>query len=116
MLKASALYIVIVIALVIGVLCSSLIVVAYFYKIQYLRKTRYDQLENNLTSGINILITSTDTSYSHGKTFSLFNDDADSVALKRFFWGMYDIGIVEAINQRDTLYKTFTLASTIDSA
>ncbi|MFI5139796.1 MAG: hypothetical protein ACHQIM_18385 [Sphingobacteriales bacterium] len=116
MLKASALYIVIIIALVIAVLCSSLIVAAYFYKIQYLRKTRYDQLENNLASGINILIASADTSYTHGKTFSLFNDDADSVALKRFFWGMYDIGTVEAINQRDTLYKTFTLANAIDSA
>ncbi|MFI5139274.1 MAG: hypothetical protein ACHQIM_15730 [Sphingobacteriales bacterium] len=116
MLKASALYIVIIIALVIGVLCSSLIVAAYFYKIQYQRKTLYDQLENNLTSGVNILIASADTSYAHGKTFSLFNNDADSVAVKRFFWGMYDIGIVEAFNQRDTLYKTFSLANAIDSA
>jgi len=116
MLKASALYIVIIIALVIAVLCSSLIVAAYFYKTQYQRKTRYDQLDNNLTSGINILIAGTDTSYSHGKTFSLFNDDADSVALKRFFWGMYDIGTVQSFSQKDTLFKTFSMANMIDSS
>jgi len=116
MLKASALYIVIIIALVIGVICSSLIVAAYFYKIQYQRKTRYDQLENNLNSGVNILIASTDTSYAKGKTFSLFNNDEDSVSLKRFFWGVYDIGAAEAFNQKDTLYRTFSLANTIDSS
>jgi hypothetical protein len=116
MLKASALYIVIIIALVIGVLCSSLIVAAYFYKIQYQRKIRYDQLENNLNSGINILIAGTDTSYSKEKTFSLFNGDADSVSLKKVSWGVYDIGAVKAFIQKDTLYKTFSLANTIDSS
>src|SRR5258707_924804 len=115
MLKASALYIVIIIALVIAVLCSSLIVAAYFYKTQYQKKFRYDQLDNNVSSGINLLLASTDTAYSGGKTFSLFNNDADSVSLKRFFWGLYDIGIAEAFIQKDTLFKTFSIANTIDS-
>jgi hypothetical protein len=116
MLKASALYIVIIIALVIAVLCSSLIVAAYFYKIQYQKKIRYDQLENNLGSGINILTASTDTSYAIAKTFSLFNNETDSVSIKRVFWGMYNIGVAEAFNQKDTLYKTFSIANTIDSS
>src|SRR5258708_2870421 len=116
MLKASALYIVIIIALVIGVLCSSLIVAAYFYKIQYQRKFRYDQLENNLSSGINILLASSDTTYAAGKTLSLFNNESDSVSLKRFAWGVYDIGTVKAFSQKDSLYKTFTIANVIDSS
>jgi len=116
MLRASALYIVIIIALVIGLLCSSLIVAAYFYKIQYQKKFRYDQLENNLASGINILTAAGDSSYASGKTFSLFNTDADSVSLKTISWGVYDIGVAEAFIQKDTLFKTFSLASTIDSA
>jgi hypothetical protein len=115
MLKASALYIVIIIALVIAVLCSSLIVAAYFYKMQYQKKIRYDQLENNLESGINLLIANTDTSYVNGKTFSLFNNETDSVSLKRMFWGVYDIGGSKAFSQKDTLYKTFSIANTIDS-
>ncbi|MDB5008618.1 MAG: hypothetical protein JWP45_3011 [Mucilaginibacter sp.] len=116
MLKASALYIVIVIALVIGLLCSSLIIAAYFYKIQYQQKFRYDKLTNNLSSGINILLASTDTAYNNGKTFSLFGGDADSVSLKKVSWGLYDIGVAKAFIQRDTLYKTFSIANTIDSA
>ncbi len=58
---------------------------------------------------------STDAAYSSGKTFSLFNNDADSVSLKRFFWGLYNIGIAEAFIQKDTLFKTFSIANTIDS-
>jgi hypothetical protein len=116
MVKASALYIVIIIALVIAVLCSSLIVAAYFYKSQYQKKFRYYQLENNVSSGVNILLASQDTAYSNGRTFSLFNGDADSVFLKRLFWGAYDIGEVEAFIQKDTLFKTFSIAKAVDSS
>jgi len=116
MVKASALYIVIVIALVIGVVCASLIATSFYYKIQYQKKARYDQLNNNLASGINILLGTADTAYSAGKTFSLFNNESDSVYLKKANWGIYTIGVAEAFNQRDTLYKTFTIANRIDSA
>jgi hypothetical protein len=115
MLKASALYIVIIIALVIAVVCSSLIVSGYFYKLQYQKKFRYDNLENNLGSGINILVTSADTAYAAEKTFSLFNGDADSVSLHSLSWGIYDIGIVKAFIQKDTLFKTFSIANAVDS-
>ena len=114
MLKASALYIVIIIALVIGVLCSSLIVAAYFYKLQYQKKIRYDQLERNVYSGVNILINSEDTS-SVERTLSLFGTDADSVSLKKIHWGLFDIGISKAFIQKDTLYKVFSVANRIDS-
>jgi len=107
---------VIVIALVIAVLCSSLIVVAYFYRSEYQRKFRYDQLENNLTSGINVLLASSDTAYSKPTTLSLFNGNADSVTLQKMAWGIYDIGLVKAFTQSDSLYRTFSLAHAIDSS
>jgi hypothetical protein len=117
MLKASALYMVIVIALVIGVVCSSLIVVAYFYKSEYQRKFRYDQLRNNLNSGINILLASNaDSAYSHQTTLSLFNKEADSVTIQKSNWGIYDICTVKAYIQNDTLFKTFLIANSVDSA
>jgi len=99
MIRASALYMVIVIALVIAVLCSSLIVVAYFYRSEYQRKFRYDQLENNLKSGINVLLASSDTAYSKQTTLSLFNGNADSVTLQKMDWGIYNIGMVKAFTQ-----------------
>ncbi len=115
MLKGSALYIVIIIALVIGLLCAALIVAAYFYKTEYQKKFRYEKLENNLSSGINILLAGADIPYSQEKTFSLFANDEDSVTLKRISWGLYDIGIVKAFSQRDTLFKILSIANSIDS-
>jgi cytoskeletal protein CcmA (bactofilin family) len=116
MIKASALYIVIVMALVIGLLCSSLIVAAYFYKAQYQQKFRYDQLENNVNSGANILLANNDSTYANGKIFSLFGNDSDSVSLQKLAWGVYDVGISRAFIQKDTLYKTFMMANVIDSS
>jgi len=115
MLKASALYIVIVIALVIGVICSLLIVVAYSYRAEYQKKFRYDKLSSNLHSGINLLLASPDSSYLKQRRIDLFGTNADSVILQRKIWGIYDIGVVQAFVQRDTLYKTFSIASPIDS-
>jgi len=116
MVKASALYIVIIIALVIGILCSSLIVVAYFYRYEYQKKFRQDHLQNNLSSGINILLAATDQSYSKPGTLSLFGNGDDSVSLQKFQWGVYDIGVVKAFIQHDTLYKAFSMANTIDTS
>ncbi len=116
MLKASALYIVIIIALVIGLICSSLIVSAYFYRMEYQKKFRYDQLENNVCSGVNILLASEDTSYAKARIFSLFGSDADSVSLQRFPWGVYDVGISKAFIQKDTIVKVFSFANAVDSS
>jgi hypothetical protein len=115
MLKASAMYIVIIIALVIALLCSALIVAAFFYRIEYQKKFRFDQLDNNVNSGVNILLAGSDTSYNDGSIVSLFNNGADSVSLKKTFWGMYDIGASAAFIQKDTLYKIFSIAYSIDS-
>jgi len=115
MLKASALYMVIIIALVIGVICSSLIASAYFYRAQYQKTARYSLLQNNLTSGINILLAGDDTTYEQEKTFSLFQTETDTVTINRIFWGLYDIGTVKAFIQKDTLYQSLSIAHTLDS-
>ena len=115
MIRASALYMAIVMSLVIGLICSSLLLLAYFYKSQYLRKARMDRLQHNLVSGINILETTTDTVYRQGKTFSLFEGENDSVRLKAIPWGIFDVNVAESFKQRDTLYKVFTNAYVIDS-
>lgn len=116
MLKASALYIVIIIALVIGVLCSSLIVSAYYYKLQYQKKFRYDRLQNNLSSGINILLGTNTSDYKNEKAFTLFSQEDDSVSLKKMPWGVFDIGLCKAFIQSDTLYKAFSIANAVDSS
>lgn len=115
MLKASALYIVIVIALVIAVICSSLITAAYFYKLQYQKAFRYGILQNNLASAVNILLVS-EADYNEPKMISLFQQDNDTVQLMRKPWGLFQVGAVRAFIQQDTLTKVFTLGDGIDSA
>lgn len=115
MVKASALYLVIVIALVIGVICSALIAGAYYYRIQYQRQMRYSLLQNNAASGINYLLAGK-MEWDAPKTFSLFNKDNDSVLLEKKFWGIYDVCVVRAFIQADTLTKVFTMAHPVDSA
>jgi hypothetical protein len=109
-------YLVIVIALVIAVLCSSLIVVAYFYRQGSQRNARYAALELNLNSGINILLASSDSAYSRQTVFNLFDGSTDSVSLQKMAWGIFDIGIVKSFRQKDTLFRAFSLANSIDSA
>jgi len=116
MVRATALYLVIIIALVIGLICSSLVAVAYFYRAEYQRKFRYDQLSHNLSSGINILLSTPDSAYQKETKFSLFGNGNDSITLHRKTWGIFDVGIVRAIIQGDTIYKGFSIANTVDSA
>lgn len=115
MIKASALYIVIVIALVIAALCSAVILSAYFYTSVYQAKFRSDRLQNNLRSGIRVLLTSKDSIYREAQIISLFDNGEDTVSLQRSTWGVFDIGIVQAFEQRDTLCRVFSIASTLDS-
>jgi len=116
MLKASALYIVIIIALVIAVICSSLIVTAYYYRLEYQKAFRYTLLQTNLGSAENILLADLDTAYTFPKVFSLFQKGNDSVSTQKIFWGAFDVEIAKAFIQRDTLYKAFSTANTIDSS
>jgi hypothetical protein len=57
-----------------------------------------------------------DSAYAHEKTFSLFGSGNDSVSLICRQWGVFKLGITRAFIQHDTLFKVFTIASTIDSA
>lgn len=114
MIKASALYIVIIIALVIALLCAALVATAYFYKAQYQQKSRFDRLQNNLSSGVNYLLASPENDISN-KTISLFDNGDDSVTISRKSWGIFEVATCKAFIQYDTLYKAFSIGNKIDS-
>lgn len=116
MLKASSLYIVIIVSFIIALICSSLIAAAYFYRLSYQQKSRYDRLQNNLQSGINVLLSEKETNSSQTEKTSLFDNDTDSVITCRLPWGIFDAGTAQAYIQRDTLQKSFLIARNIDSA
>lgn len=114
--NASALYIVVVMALVIAILCTAMISAAYFYRLQSQVKSRGDKLRNNIQSGINLLLAGSDSTFNKGKMLALFQDEEDSVFLKKIAWGVYQVGISKAFVQQDTSYEVFMIANRVDSA
>ena len=109
MLKASALYLVVVIALVIAVFCASLITVAAFYRHEHQKSMRYAKLSVNLESGRALLLSSNYQLYDQDDRLDLFEEENDSVLLRKEHWGLYDLGTVSAFSQKDTLRQSFLL-------
>lgn len=115
MIRASALHLVIVIALVIALLCSALVAVAYFFRQQALLTERYQILRTNAASGMNILLNTNDSTFAAGKVIDLFGEQTDSVYLKKIPWGAYDVGVSRSTIQKDSVYRIFSIANLLDS-
>ncbi|WP_407427533.1 hypothetical protein [Arcticibacter sp.] len=109
MLKASALYLVVVIALVIAVFCASLITVAAFYRQEHQKSMRYAELSVNLESGRTLILSSNYQLYDQDDRLDLFEEESDSVLLRKEHWGIFDLGTVSAFSQKDTLSQSFLI-------
>jgi hypothetical protein len=106
MLKGSALFIVIIISFVIGILCTSLVFISYFQRFQVQTDLRIKRLDANSSSGINLLLSSLDmVGYGEENTLDLFGEERDSVYLKRISWGIFDIGIAKAFSNQQSNTK-----------
>ena len=115
MLRASALYLVIVIALVMGVLCSAVIAAGYYYRSYAQRYERAELLRLNLQSGINLLLAAPAAEQPE-QAVSLFGGPSDSLLVQKVTWGLFDLGTVRAFIQQDTLSRALLIAAVIDSA
>jgi hypothetical protein len=109
-LKASSLYIVIIVSVVIAILTASLISVAYFYRNEYQKALRYSRLAANLESGTDIMLAGKGANYDADKMVDLFNEGKDSLILRREAWGIYDQAIVKSFTLKDTLERAFLIA------
>lgn len=108
MLKAAALYLVLVISLIVSVLLGSLIYLAFFFRDQDARFNRKEQLRQQIDAGYS-LVTSTNFPYALDTALTNITQQGDSVYLSRYEWGLYDIAVVRAHMQRDSLMKTALL-------
>lgn len=109
MLKASALYLVVVIALIIAVFCASLITVAAFYRQEHQKSSRYVRLLANLESAQALILSQNYQFYDRDNKIDLFEEQNDSVLLRKEHWGLFDLGMVNAFSQADTLKKSFLI-------
>ena len=109
MLKASALYIVIIISTVIAIFSASLIATAYFYRLEYQKTLRYNRLHANLKSGIALALAEKYEADGEN-TISLFGQEEDSVSINKEYWGVFDALTVKSYKLTDTLKKAFLMA------
>src|ERR1700761_1910091 len=109
MIRASALQLAIVVALVIAVICSSLIALAYFFRVQAQTTDRYRVLRINAASGVNMVLNNNDSTLARGKLTDLFGNQTDSAFLKKTTWGLWDVGAVKSFIQKDSVYRVFSI-------
>jgi hypothetical protein len=107
MLKANALFSVVAISLLIGFFVFTLIIMAYYQRLQVQKDLIIKKLTLNCNSGINILMSiDNDLPYNEPKIIDLYGDETDSVILKKNHWGIFDIAIVKAMSGKHQKIKS----------
>ncbi|TDQ11567.1 hypothetical protein [Pedobacter metabolipauper] len=107
MVKAAALYIVIVISLLIAVISASLLTVAFYYRLEVQKKARMDKLLENVQSGTAIMLSEGFTKYDEELILDLYGDEKDSVILSKTKWGVFDQFALKTFELKDTIKRSF---------
>jgi hypothetical protein len=111
MIKAAALYIVIIVAFLIAIICASLLSVAFYYRIEAQKAARVERLSNNLKSGIALLLSTTNSGADSLKIMDLYGRQEDSLLTSKSIWGTFDLNIMKAFASKDTLKQVFLSGS-----
>lgn len=112
MIKAAALYIVIIVSLLIAVISASLLTVAFYYRLQVQKKVRMDKLVTNMESGTVILLSEGFNTYNEEVFLDLYGDQKDSLILNKTRWGVFDLQTLKAFELKDTLKRSFISGNT----
>ena len=107
MIKAAALYIVIIVSLLIAVISASLLTIAFYYRLEVKKKVRMDKLMTNMESGTAILLSEGFNTYYEDKVLDLYGDQKDSLILNKTRWGVFELQMLKAFELKDTLKRSF---------
>lgn len=110
MIKAGALYMVVIVSLLIAMVSASLLTIAFFYRQELQKKVRLDKLLINLESGTSIVLSDRFPIGGETQHIDLFETGADSMLLKKEHWGVYELNLVSAFELKDTLGRAFLSA------
>ncbi|MFN3402666.1 MAG: hypothetical protein ACK40G_01135 [Cytophagaceae bacterium] len=106
MLKANALFTVLIMALVIALLTGSIIYISYLNRLQISYLQLQQKLMLNASSAFNILLAeNSDELQEDTRVLDLYGLEEDSVLIKKAKWGIFDIGIVKAFSGRSEYIK-----------
>jgi type II secretory pathway pseudopilin PulG len=110
MIRASALYISLIVSILIVLVCGSMLLIGFTYRMQERKQERMQLLRENVASAMLILMQQdfkTDTV----QQLSLYGKERDSVSLEKKSWGIYELGLTASWINGDTLRKAFLIGT-----
>lgn len=108
MVRASALYISLIISLLIVLVCGAMLMTTYIYRMQDRKAVRMQLLKRNLSSARELLLLDGFPSDTLEK-LSLFGGQQDSVLLEKRTWGVYQTGIISVWVGADSLAQAIMM-------
>ncbi|MFN6945504.1 MAG: hypothetical protein ACK4ND_11190 [Cytophagaceae bacterium] len=117
MLKGHALFVVIIISLIIGLLSGSVIFIAYYHRITISDSLVRKQMLLNTDSAVNLILSS-DEQFPSGEEFllDLFDEENDSIWVKTNNWGLYRVAAIKSFNGKRSFYKAFQYGMAVNKA
>jgi len=114
-IKAGALLNVLTISLIIALLLGLMLLLLLYNRKDTSSFLIKQRLERNLGSGTLLLLAAPyQAATGEEKKIDLFNEGQDSIIVKRYPWGIYEVGIIQSFQQRDTLSKTFMIGKQLN--
>ena len=113
-IRASALFIVLVISFVVGAITSSIVFATYYYKIEFYDLLLYKKLNTNLNSAIAELKVMPEDALVDSLVWDLYGEGTDSVSAKVKPWGIYEVAQVSSFKGNKYLHKSFMYGYTLD--
>jgi hypothetical protein len=110
----NSLSITIIIALIVGLLSSLLVLKAYSDRSIQLKYFLNEKLNNNLKSGISICLADTSQYTNESVDYrDLFGNREDSIMIKKYPWGIYQIGICKVWASKQEKIREIFMGSTL---
>ncbi|UII30393.1 hypothetical protein LVD17_19055 [Fulvivirga ulvae] len=112
--KAGVLSYVLVISIISAMVCASLIMLGYYYRISFIDYTQSDLLFSNAESGINYLLAN-EENIPEGKAIKLDLSESTETVVKKDQWGIFTVGSSHASSGRQRTTKIGYIGSDIEA-
>jgi hypothetical protein len=110
----NALILTIIIALILAVICTSLILLAYFNRQQQVVAAIDQRLTRNLESATQLVLSDTLVqTAAQQDSFDLFGEQRDSISITKAPWGILQMAVITAFHNQFTRQKSFIYGSVL---
>jgi len=113
MIRASALFIVLVVSFVVGAITSSIVFATFYYRLEVADLLIYKKLNTNLNSAVAELKVMSEESIVDSLVWDLYDEGQDSVSVKVSPWGIFEIAQVSAFSNNKKIQKSFLFGYTL---